>query len=87
MLLLRERDPLRLFNKLDSPITIALKAAGSLASRLTAGRDVEVAERMRAIILLGPLETLRRCCSVDSARWSVLGVLLMPTRLVDSPGF
>lgn len=68
MLLLREREPLRLFNKLDSPLIIARNAAGSLASRLTAGREVEVAERIRAIILLGPLDTLRLCWSVDNAR-------------------
>lgn len=44
----------------------------SKLSRLTVGRVVEVADRKRAMALLGPLEILLRfCCSVERARCNV----------------
>lgn len=50
--------------------------------------DVELADRMRAIMLLGPLDTLRRFdISVDSARCNVRGTLGGAGRFAAAPGF
>lgn len=58
LLLMRE---LRLaFEGSGSPLGIDRRAAGSLPSLLRPGTAVDVADRIRAIMLLGPLETLRR---------------------------
>lgn len=87
ILLLRDNGPLFLFIRSGSAFSADLTSAGSLASRLIPGKEVDVAERIRAIILPGPLETLRRdCCSVESARCNVLGGWPDAERLATEPG-
>lgn len=87
VLLLLDRELLLLLAKSGSPFKATLGTAGSLFSLFIPGTDVVFAQRISAIILLGPLETLRLdCCSVDNARCRVLG-LPGVGRLVTAPGF
>lgn len=72
----------------ESPLGRSFKDKGSLPSRFIPDTDVDVADLNSAIVLLGPLETLRRCsCSVDRARCSVLLELSGAGRFVAAPGF
>ena len=61
----------------------------SLSSRLIV-TAVVVADRMRAMTLPGPRDTLRlECCSLDRARWRLRGFLDLEgltVRLVAAPG-
>lgn len=88
VLLLRDKDDCRERAESDSPLARSFRDRGSLPSRFTPDRVVDVADLMRAIALLGPLETLRRCiCSVDNARCSVRLLLGGAGRFVAAPGF
>lgn len=87
-LLLRDKGPLFLLVKSGSQPSTDLAKAGSLASRLIPGKEVVVADRIRAIMLLGPLEILRRdCCSVESALCNVLVGCPDTERFATAPGF
>lgn len=75
------------WGRLGSPPGSPLDETGSLPSRMTLETEVEVADRKSAIALLGPLETLLDCCSVDSARCSVFRAFANAGRLAAAPGF
>lgn len=60
----------------------------SLASRLNPGIFADVADLNSAMALLGPLETLRRDCSLNSAfSMFLLAGLAVVGRLAAAPGF
>lgn len=86
-LLLLERD-VRLRDASESSLFVFLMPAGSLPSRLMLGTEADVADRINAIMLLGPRDTLRRCnWSVDSALCKVRCGFIVDGRLAAAPGF
>lgn len=88
MLELRESDGCFGRGRLASPLGSAFNETGSLPSRFTPENEVEVADLISAMALLGPLETLLRCCwSVDSARCKVLLGFRGAGRWAAAPGF
>jgi hypothetical protein len=86
-LLLLERE-VRLRDASESSLLVFLMPAGSLPSRLMLGTEADVADRINAIMLLGPRDTLRRCnWSVDRALCKVRCGFIVDGRLVAVPGF